>query len=165
MLPANERAFYSANNGQEWRDLVHTTLIAANTPALNPAVDTNMTSTLFGFSIRKDGATLAHVIQINLTKDSWVRGMSQGVDKFTAAKNFWMTKHTDGTHPLKEFGSLKKRVDDVNNGANRGGIFEFRDIKTMTRQNWRQFALDVFDYATLLNSGAAGATYAKGARV
>ncbi len=107
-------------------------------------------------------------IQLPLTRDQWLRGITQGRDRLTAARNKNMQKHSDKTHPLREFGLLGLNTDLVNNNADRGVVLEFRDVRQMPKAQWLAFARDVFDYVEALNqwNGAAPApTYDAHGRV
>jgi hypothetical protein len=147
MLSLAERNYYSTNGGQPFVDLVRT----AENNQLSGA-PLNMNGQLMQYSVFVDANNAAAgQIQLPLTRRDWLRGITQGRDNLTAARNRNMQKHSDGTHPLREFGLLGMKTDAVNNNANRGVVLEFRDIRRMSSNDWIAFATDVFDYIKALN--------------
>jgi hypothetical protein len=160
-LPDEEKTYFSNNNGAEWVRLLEAVPDFANAVNLAngtvvPAVD--MTQPLFEGGIYHSKPGFNHGILDTLTRDMWLRGMTQGTDYLTR-KHIAATGAGKVAKPqIESLGSHGNKTEKVGleptpNARTNAPIFELRGMDRVDLQDLVTWGVNVLRYIRALNYG------------
>jgi hypothetical protein len=148
-LPPFEQAYFKAGGGAEFATVVG--------DAVNPIA---MNKDIFEKGLYHNDKLANHAMLAGLTRESWAKGITQGVDRLTE-KNF-PDNPNDGKnygHEMESLGALGNTTGTVGkagvNQVNDAPIFEFRGMGSVAFTGLYHRALDVFRYIVGVNQGLA----------
>jgi hypothetical protein len=142
MLPANEQVMFKQHGGQDFVDLMQ------ECPYIQGL---NMAQPLF-LGVYAGDATKNNQMLAALTRDSWLKGITQGVDQLTQ-KSFPSTQKSVRAE-MESLGSLGKKTDKVGIANVDAPIFELRGLAGGVPFNqWPALVQLVMQYARRKNMG------------
>jgi hypothetical protein len=143
MLPPHEQNILKSGGGGTLVDIMK------QCPAFTAL---NMTQPVFSGGIYANNAGGPSRVLDPLTREDWLKGITQGVDKLTRKKFPSKKKSTRGE--LESLGALGKKTEPVGPHGNAAPIFELRGLKGQVPfAQWTALAQSIRKYAKRKNRG------------